>query len=135
MTFLISIRKIWFDLQSQFSLSKFSRNMNWFINKFQRIPVSETDQDRSQKNIYGVGGFPKILRNLQSGSWQILTSNYKVGGWGEKRPKTCLRNTWMVPKLWCPAKNNPPQIFCGECSKLFFQSFAFSSLRNKILWP
>ena len=21
------------------------------------------------------------------------------GGWGEKRPKTCLRNTWMVPNL------------------------------------
>ena len=35
-------------------------------------------------------GFPKILRNCQSGSWQILTSNYKVGGWGEKMAKTCL---------------------------------------------
>ena len=51
-----------------------------------RIPVSETAQDRGQKNIYGVGGFPKILRNLQSGSWQMLTSNYKVGGWGKKKP-------------------------------------------------
>ena len=39
-----------------------------------------------------VGGFSKILRNFQSGSWQMLTSAYKVGGWGEKRPKTCLRN-------------------------------------------
>ena len=46
-------------------------------------------QDRCQK---GVGGFLKILRNCQSGSWQMLTSNYKVGGWAEKRPKTCLRN-------------------------------------------
>ena len=39
-----------------------------------------------------VGGFSKILRNFQSGSWQMLTSDYKVGGWGKKRPKTCLRN-------------------------------------------
>ena len=44
-----------------------------------------------------VGGFSKILRNYQSGSWQMLTSAYKVGGWGEKRPKKCLRNIWMVP--------------------------------------
>ena len=44
------------------------------------------------KNIFGVGGFSKILRNFQSGSWQMLMSAYKVGGWGEKRPKTCLRN-------------------------------------------
>ena len=43
----------------------------------------------------GVGGFSKILRNFQSGSWQMIC--YKVGGWGEKRPKICLRNTWMVP--------------------------------------
>ena len=44
------------------------------------------------KNFKGVGGFAKILRNFQSGSWQMLMSNYKVGGWGEKRPKTCLHN-------------------------------------------
>ena len=44
-----------------------------------------------------MGGFPKILRNFQSGSWQMLTSNYKVGGWGKKRPKICLRNILMVP--------------------------------------
>ena len=49
-------------------------------------------QDLSQKKISGVGGFPKILRNFQSGPWLMLTSDYKVGGWGEKRPKTCLRN-------------------------------------------
>ena len=49
-------------------------------------------QDRGQNICYGVGGFLKILRNFLSGSWQMLTSNYKVGGWGEKRPKTCLRN-------------------------------------------
>ena len=24
---------------------------------------------------------------------------YKVGGWVKKRPKTCLRNIWMVPKF------------------------------------
>ena len=34
-----------------------------------------------------MGGFPKILRNFQSGSWQMLTSNYKVGGWGKKGQK------------------------------------------------
>ena len=45
-----------------------------------------------EKKYLGVGGFSKILRNFQSGSWQMLTSDYKVGGWGEKRPKTCLRN-------------------------------------------
>ena len=48
---------------------------------------------KSEKKIVRVGGFSKILRNYQSGSWQMLTSAYKVGGWGEKRPKTCLRNT------------------------------------------
>ena len=42
--------------------------------------------------IFGVGGFSKILRNFQSGSWQMLTFSYKVGGWAEKMPKTCLRN-------------------------------------------
>ena len=51
----------------------------------------------SSKFFLGVGGFPKILRNFQSGSWQMLTSNYKVGGWGKKRPKICLRNILMVP--------------------------------------
>ena len=38
-------------------------------------------------NKSGVGGFSKILRNFQSGSWQMITFAYKVGGWGEKRPK------------------------------------------------
>ena len=27
----------------------------------------------------------------------MITFAYKVGGWGEKRPKICLRNIWMVP--------------------------------------
>ena len=44
------------------------------------------------KLFLGVGGFPKILRNLDSGSWQMLTFDYKGGGWGEKRPKPFLRN-------------------------------------------
>ena len=35
----------------------------------------------------GVGGFSKILRNFQSGSWKMLTTTYKVGVWSEKRPK------------------------------------------------
>ena len=35
----------------------------------------------------GVGGFSKILRNFQGGWWQMLRSTYKVGGWGEKRPR------------------------------------------------
>jgi hypothetical protein len=39
------------------------------------------------KNFLGVGGFPKILRNLESGSWQMLMSDYKVGGWGKKGQK------------------------------------------------
>ena len=50
-----------------------------------------TNQCHCGKKI-GVGGFSKILRNFQSGLWQMLTSAYKVGGWGEKRPKICLRN-------------------------------------------
>ena len=58
-----------------------------FKNKFQR-PLRIT----VKKIRGGVGGFPKILRNLKSGSCQMLTSDYKVGGWGEKRPKICLRN-------------------------------------------
>ena len=40
----------------------------------------------------GVGGFSKILRNFHSGLLKLLTFAYKVSGWGEKRPKTCLRN-------------------------------------------
>ena len=40
-----------------------------------------------KKIYYGVGGFLKILRNFQSGSWQMLTSDYKVGGWGKKGQK------------------------------------------------
>ena len=50
------------------------------------------DSGSRSKFFQGVGGFLKILHNCQSGSWQMLTSNYKVGGWGEKSPKTCLRN-------------------------------------------
>ena len=48
-----------------------------------------------EKNTLGVGGFSKILRNFQSGSWQMLMSAYKVGG--VKKGQTCLRNIWMVP--------------------------------------
>ena len=36
----------------------------------------------------------------------MLTSAYKVGGWGEKRPKICLRNIWMVPYVEFPTKKN-----------------------------
>ena len=46
-----------------------------------------------EKDIFEVGGFSKILHNFQSGTWQMLMLAYKVGGWGEKRPKICLRNT------------------------------------------
>ena len=35
----------------------------------------------------GVGGFSKNLRNFQSGSWQMITYAYKVGGWGKKGQK------------------------------------------------
>ena len=51
----------------------------------------------------GVGGFSKILCNFQSGSWQMIRFAHKVGRWGEKRPKTCLRNTWMVPNYFNPS--------------------------------
>ena len=51
-----------------------------------------------KKNIVEWVGFPKIWCNFQSGSWQMLTSDYKAGGWGEKRPKTCLHNISKVPK-------------------------------------
>ena len=34
---------------------------------------------------FGGGWVSKILRNFQSGSLKKITSNYKVGGWGEKR--------------------------------------------------
>ena len=54
--------------------------------------ASETTQVHGQKIFQGLGGFPKILHNIQTGSRQMLTSDYKVGGWDEKRPKTCLRN-------------------------------------------
>ena len=65
-------------------------------NSFQKFKNSDLAQENGRitfKKFQEVGGFPKILRNFQTGSWQILTSDYKVGGWGEKRPKTCLRNT------------------------------------------
>ena len=35
----------------------------------------------------------------------MLMSDYKVGGWGEKRPKTCLRNIWMVPNCALSSSN------------------------------
>ena len=41
----------------------------------------------SDKNNLELGGFSKILRNFQSGSCQMLTSAYKVGGWGKKGQK------------------------------------------------
>ena len=69
----------------------FFRDKTGHILKFMYLP------SKQQKKIERVGGFSKILRNYKSGSWQMLTSTYKVGGWGEKRPKTCLRNIWMVP--------------------------------------
>ena len=38
----------------------------------------------------GLGGFSKILRNFQCGSWQMLRPAYKVGGWSEKKAKNML---------------------------------------------
>ena len=58
------------------------------------------DSGSWSKFFQGVGGFLKILRNCQSGSWQMLTSNYKVGGWGEKKPKTLLE--WSLSNLKKP---------------------------------
>ena len=40
-----------------------------------------------KKNISKVGGLSKKLRNFQKGSCKMLTSAYKVGGWGEKGQK------------------------------------------------
>ena len=54
-------------------------------------------QVNSEKKIRGWVGFQKsYVCNYQSGTWQMLTFTYKVGGWGEKWPKTCLHNIWMV---------------------------------------
>ena len=100
------------DVQSGFTIYEFTSVISFeaeksVSNKYFSSPFRshiEKWQDNGQKN-YGVGGFSKILRNSQSGSWQMLTSDYKVGGWGEKRPKTCLCNIWMVP-------NN--QLFCAS---------------------
>ena len=39
------------------------------------------------KKLFSWGGFSKILRNFQSGSLKKITSDYKVGGWGEKGQK------------------------------------------------
>jgi hypothetical protein len=63
----------------------------------------------------GVGGFSKILRNIKTGLWQIITFAYKVGGWGKKRPKICLRNTWMVPYVtWIKFIQGVPNPFKGK---------------------
>ena len=77
-----------------------------------------------------VGGFSKMLRNFQSGSWQMLMSTYKVGGWGEKRPKTCLRNIWMVPNKSIPFEKNVLQPFTQETSS---RPIAWSSRRHFIV--
>ena len=74
----------------------------WFINilwKHRCIKSKNLKVLQHITNVCGVGRFLKILRNFQSGSCQMLMSTYKVGGWGEKRTKTCLRNTWMVPNI------------------------------------
>ena len=65
------------------------------------------------KFFWGVGGFLKILRNSQGGSWQMLTSAYKVGGWGKKRLKMCLRNIWMVPKFIGKFRNRKKSDYNG----------------------
>ena len=47
------------------------------------------------KILLGLVGFPKsyvIFRVGHDKCLRLLTSAYKVGGWGEKRPKICLRN-------------------------------------------
>ena len=38
----------------------------------------------------GMGEFSKMSRNFQSGSCQMLTSAYKVGGWGKKKAENML---------------------------------------------
>ena len=40
----------------------------------------------------------KILRNIEGGLDEMLIIAYRVGGWVQKSPKTCLRNIWTVPK-------------------------------------
>ena len=54
--------------------------------KFTYVPTNVI----AEKKI-GMGGFSLTLHNFQSnGSWQMLMSAYKVGGWGKKRPKMRL---------------------------------------------
>ena len=66
---------------------------NFFNTSDQQQEISFFESVVKSENFFErVGGFSKTLRNYQSGSLQILTSAYKVGGWGEKRPKKCLRN-------------------------------------------
>ena len=86
-------------MSSDFPFQQSFQKMNKFDKYLVKTQVHKSRELKSftthcyyllKKNM---GGFLKILRNFQSGSWQMLTSAYKVGGWGKKRPKTCLRNT------------------------------------------
>ena len=91
-TLIIKLSKtVFYKVNDVFQCSH-SEKLRFYIGKWLiQKQVTQTAQGRCEFFL-GVGGFWKILRNLNSGSWQMLTSNYKVGGWGDKRPKTCLRN-------------------------------------------
>ena len=39
------------------------------------------------------------LRNIESRDGLMITFDYRLGGWGRNKPKSWLRNIWMVPKL------------------------------------
>ena len=73
------------------------------------------------KFFWGVGGFLKILRNSQGGSWQMLTSAYKVGGCGKKKDKNMLTSYLNGPLLsvifeCVPISRNKALYVCGKSS-------------------
>ena len=98
------------DVQSRFTIYDFTFTL-LLILIWKKNPLGILSVNWFEAGKYGVGGFSKILRNFQSGSWQMLTSNYKVGGWGEKRLKTCLRNIWMVPNVYAVNGILLPKLF------------------------
>ena len=67
----------------------------------------------------------------------MLTSAYKVGGWGEKRPKICLRNIWMVPYGFIFGMNwwlKRVDLICGPYLNLIWKEWSiFAELYQNTL--
>ena len=123
------------DLKNFANSRPSASNFKSFFRSLEQFFLTVGQNNFGNKIPLAVGGFSKILRNFQSGSWQMLTSAYKVGVWGEKRPKTCLRNIWMVPKETCLSHRNPGFNssccqFCFEPIFEFLRSFWFEKHRS-----